>query len=37
MYTLWSKLAGVREDERGFTLQELLTTISLPIYKHSRA
>ena len=27
MYALWSKLAGVREGERGFTLQELLTTI----------
>jgi hypothetical protein len=33
MYAVWSKPAGAREDERGFTLQELLTTISLPIYK----
>jgi hypothetical protein len=33
MYAVWSKPAGAREDERGFTLQELLTTISLPKYK----
>ncbi|MCA1688125.1 MAG: prepilin-type N-terminal cleavage/methylation domain-containing protein [Actinobacteria bacterium] len=25
----WSKLTGAREDERGFTLQELLTTIAI--------
>ncbi len=25
----WSKLADAREDERGFTLQELLTTITI--------
>jgi prepilin-type N-terminal cleavage/methylation domain-containing protein len=29
VYAVWSKLAGVREDERGFTLQELLTTIAI--------
>ena len=29
MYAVWSKPAGVREDERGFTLQELVTTIAI--------
>ena len=29
MYAVWSKPAGAREDERGFTLQELLTTIAI--------
>jgi prepilin-type N-terminal cleavage/methylation domain-containing protein len=27
MYTVWSKLADAREDERGFTLTELVATI----------
>ncbi len=29
MYAVRSKLADAREDERGFTLQELLTTIAI--------
>ncbi len=29
MYAVWSKLAGAREDERGFTLTELLATIAI--------
>jgi prepilin-type N-terminal cleavage/methylation domain-containing protein len=29
VHAVWSKLADAREDERGFTLQELLTTIAI--------
>jgi prepilin-type N-terminal cleavage/methylation domain-containing protein len=29
MYAVWSKLADAREDERGFTLTELLATIAI--------
>jgi prepilin-type N-terminal cleavage/methylation domain-containing protein len=29
MYAVWSKPAGARDDERGFTLQELLVTIAI--------
>jgi prepilin-type N-terminal cleavage/methylation domain-containing protein len=29
VYAVWSKLGDAREDERGFTLQELLTTIAI--------
>jgi hypothetical protein len=29
MYAIHSKLADAREDERGFTLTELIATISL--------
>ena len=29
MYAVWSKLTDTREDERGFTLPELMTTIAI--------
>jgi hypothetical protein len=34
MYAVRSKLADAREDERGFTLPEVLATVSLPNNKH---
>jgi len=37
LYAIRSKPSDTRKEVRGFTLTELLVTISLPIYKLSRA